>query len=409
MSKIDKYIFAICIFLTISYEAWINISGYLYIPSTLISGVNRIIVFVFGGYLFVKDIICGEFKSFSLSFWCYLILISITTITFAIDDLSVYNMQQNLFSYRVYWFYQCFVLNLGTFFTFCCGRKRLLFLMENPIVIYIPSIVSLLIIFAINWQSILSGNINYANNEISMNRANTKDTAIFSFLISCYYVLFSKKLWGRLLLGLPGLIISILLIFSNGARSILISCFAVILLYLAISLKNVFYFIYSILCGSIMALIIMPIISSSNTFRRFAELMHIRENYLEGASEFSRFDLISESFSQFLNSPMIFGTGHLLSGSHLIFTEVLTSSGIVGIACFLIMILASAKSAARGLIRQKELNMPNGYFVLIGIIIVSFSENLFHGMSTVLYGTYFIGLMLSIDIFMRNNRQGVAQ
>ena len=400
MTKFDKILFSIAIFLTLSFYGFLNISFYAGIVSSYVSAGLRCIVLLISGYLFLKDFMRRDIRLDNPPFVCYFILILLTSCILAIDDWRSYQLTQNLVSGKMFAAYNCFIVGGSVFFTFFCGRRRLNFLINNPIVIYLPAFFAVLVTVVINADSI--ANRSMAGNEYDLNRALTKETAINIFVVGMYYILFVKNVAQRFLLGGAAMILTTANLLMNESKSILVTIAFVSVYYAALAIRTVKGFITVVLTGILLMVFIIPIVMTGKGFERLMDLLYFRLAYWSGSTEVSRIDLIMNSLDMFRNSTMILGTGNFMSGSHLIFTEILVSTGLVGIALFFAFFFPISMNAWRLARTAQQNNMP-GIILLTGLALANLTQNLFHGYTYSLYGSYFIPILLSLYIFSRYN------
>ena len=399
MSKLDKFIFSVSLFLTISFYGFVNFSFYMQIPSSYISCGIRLIAFSLSGYLFFKDVYSGQINLRRLPVISYALLIACTSLVFCFDKWEIYEVNQNLISGKLYGAYNCFLVGFSVLFTFYCGRDRFNFLINNPLVMFIPALFAVASVLIINSESI--SNMSMALNKYNMSRSLTKETAINIFTVGMFFLIFGKSFLHRFVFGIIGILMALLNVMLNESRSILVTIAIVGAFYITLSFRKVKTFVFSLMFSALFVLFVVPVLVKTKGFERFHDIIYYREDYLAGNSEFSRIDLIADALNTFLHSTVVFGAGQFMSGSHLIFTEILVSTGIAGMALFMMFFIptamASAKASALG-IRNPEYS---GVLLLLGFALANFIQCLFHGYTYDLYSSYFIPILLSVYNFIR--------
>ena len=407
MSKLDKIIFSVSLFLTISFYGFVNLSFYIQVPSSYISGGLRLIVFTLSGYLFLKDIIRGQLDLRKFPVIAYIALLICSSLVFSLDKWEIYEVDQNMVSGKIYGAYNCFLAGLSILFTFYCGRDRLLYLANNPMLMFVPALFTVAIVIFIHRGSI--SDMSMAFNAYNISRSQTKETAINMFTIGLYLLLFGKTFWQRFVFGAAGVAAAFLNVILNESRSILVTIAVVGAAYIMLSFNRIKTFLSALLFSVVFVMFVVPVLIHTKGFERTLELLYYREDYLAGATSLSRIDLISDSFNAFLNSTVVFGAGQFMSGSHLIFTEILISTGLVGMALFLMFFLPSVRASARVVMLGFRNQEYSGMLLLAGFALADFVQCMFHGYTYDLYGSYFIPILLSFYNFdrgMNYARQG---
>ena len=375
MSKSEKILFSTAVFINFVFYGILAVSLYFGLPNSYISGISRIIVMLISFYLFFDSLVKKEFGdiTFTWPFFAYAaycaLLLFITNFSGSSSAVAEYG--------RIYFIYIYLGYAIAPFLLFLMPPKRFYFLANNPWLVYIPSLLSMVLI-AVFFSHFYLGIESDSESPVSLNRANVTAATAMTLVMSLYYIIFPKNVLKNIM-GLLSMILVALAMMKSSSQSLLLSVAIVIIVVVCFSFRMKRALIKVGIGGMLAAIALIPVLVTSTGFQRLMMITDIDLYYIYGgkAYDYSRIDLIFQAWDVFLSSPVIGGNLYLDAGgtySHFFPSDVLMVCGILGFPFLIYIFYILAQSFFVSLAK-----LPLSYCWLVMLIAYMFVESLVHG------------------------------
>lgn len=349
MGKFEKFLFCSAIFLNFSYYGILNIAIKFALPNSLISGGIRLYIFAAAMILLGISFARRTFPKFKIPIYALAIYFVFLLGVLFLDNWNKYppdlSAVQFMGSPKLFHLYVIVLLNLGTFLLFFVDKIRFSYLLKNPWIIYAASFISVFIILIVNRGAL--DTLSITGSDANVNRSQVISSLNVLYALSMYYMIFSSSFLKKILLGGAGVALSILNLIICDSRTALLTFAVITLFYALTALRSVLSFLMMSITLAVGAMLAMPIVLKSRAFERVSKLMYFQQDYnLTGDAELSRIDLWGAALDEFWRSPLWGGSISIpgLGGySHLILTDVLMATGLIGASLILVVFIGMAR------------------------------------------------------------------
>ncbi len=391
LCKSDRILVFIMFFSYFFFYGLLNLNFFLEIPTRIPSGLMRLTTFGIAGFLILKDFSNGEYPRMTASIICLGVFLLYYFCVFVVDE-NVFWESTNMFTGglmrrgKLEMAYLFFISGLSYFLMFFAGRRRMAYVLSNPSLVYIPSLLSVLIILATNIKAFGTMDLyqTYLYDFGSARRAAIISPVGILLSISPYLMFFSKNRLCNFFWGPLGCAAALMCVLISDSRSTILTLLIILIFYAFISIRHVYSVTYALVVYISGIVLFTPYLLMSAALRRFMNLEKILDYNLTENDQLSRIELIKAGFSQFLDSPIIGGHIYLIGGgySHCTPICILYSTGLIGFSLALAGIVGVLKGifAAVRIFREKIIWVcALGIFDVVTMLIHSDSLAIFCG------------------------------
>lgn len=391
LCKSDRILVFIMFFSYFFFYGLLNLNFFLEIPTRIPSGLMRLTTFGIAGFLILKDFSNGEYPRMTASIICLGVFLLYYFCVFVVDenvfganfDMSTGSSMQRGKLEVAYLF---FISALSYFLMFFAGRRRMAYVLANPSLVYIPSLLSVLIIILTNIRAFGTMDLyqTYLYDFGDVRRAAIIAPVGTLISVSPYLMFFSKNRLCNFFWGPLGCAAALMCVLISDSRSTILAMFLVLVFYAFVSIRHVYSIVYALIVYISGAVLFIPYLLMSAAFSRFMNIEKILDYDLVENDQLSRIELIKAGFSQFLDSPILGGHIYLIGGgySHCTPICILYSTGLIGFSLALTGIVGVLKGifAAVKIFREKIIWIcALGIFDVVGMLIHSDSTAIFCG------------------------------
>lgn len=399
LPKLEKRAFLTAIFLNYMFYG-ILISGIHFgFHNSYISASIKIAVLLLSGGLFLYSVANNKYGRFSIwmkAEFAYILYMFFMLIIYTPPAFSTaYGSDMG----KIFNYYVFFAYGIAPFAIFLMTRERLLFLVNNEWIVFLPSFISTALILIL-FRDVLSSD--YATVLLSgtgVNRATIAEPLMVLFAMSVFWVIFFNKIW-KFAFGCAGLLISLYGIYLSSSQSQLISAVAVCVVAFAFSVRKAKTMVISVIMGFFAVFAVIPYFVNAVGFKRLTKLFRLEEEYMLGGTyDVSRIDNIRESLAWFKASPIFGGKIYNSTGgySHFFPADVLMAGGMIG-AIIAIMVMIGCAKGVVGLARNT--GQQGIWLVLFATPFVIFSLTQGSYLSLI---SVFTAILLSAENAFKNN------
>lgn len=399
LPKFEKFIFSAVFLLNYLFYGILSVSIYLGLPNSVISAGIKFSVFLGLSYLLLTALSRNEYTRLNTPTKILFVYILYTFLLIMTFDYSV-KLDVNIMQYgKAYLLYLFFCQTMVGFFMYFLTKDRFLYLANNPWLIYVPNLASTSIIIFL-YGDTLGSDGSFAMLSAGINRATIKDPIAVGFIISFFWVIFSRKIW-TIFLGFLGLVISLYAVKISSSQSLIISLFLVCITALIFSFRNRTTFTLMICAFLLGVFVVIPYLWISQSFERLSQLANLDLLYTYGGTyDVSRIDLFLNGWNAFLSSPIVGGNAFLPDSgmyTHFFIMDAMMAAGILGIATIIAMGYLSIK-----VIKDSYRLLPLDYVWIVMMCVYYISQCFFHGSVTSLYSAPFALVITLSMLFERS-------
>lgn len=386
--------------------AVLNLALVLGFPNSYISGGIRCAILGMALILFLMDLAEGQYGKFPLSFWgfvafwLYFSLILLKEPSLHFISSGDYIAQQGG---KIYYSYTLYIASFGTFLLFFCGRDRLNYLINTPLVFWALCSIGVLGLLYINRGALSTFSLSDSSN-VFANRSIVKAAMGPLFAVSLYLLLFHAREIKYSIPGLLGCFLAGLNLLISDSKSSILSFLLIAVFYFIYSIVRFHSILWVLTVYIVSAILVVPYLFLSKSWVRLSEFSGYKEMYLRGDEEMSRLDMIINGFHRFFSSP-VFGDGiYAQDGSascHFLPLEILVPTGLIGA----IFMLFAFWGMFRGMLYILKTN-PMSLWAL-GVCVWDISQQFLHGYTFSLL-CFSTGFLLAADCARKNSNQNFS-
>lgn len=364
LCKSDRILVFIMFFSYFFFYGLLNLNFFLEIPTGIPSGLMRLTTFGLAGFFVLKDFSNGEYPRMTASIICLGVFLLYYFCVFVVDenvfganfDMSTGSSMQRGKLEVAYLF---FISALSYFLMFFAGRRRMAYVLANPSLVYIPSLLSVLIIILTNIRAFGTMDLyqTYLYDFGDVRRAAIIAPVMNLIMVSPYLMFFSRNKLCNFFWGPLGCAAALACVLISDSRTTIVTMFLVLAFYAVVSIRQIYSMVYAIVVYAAGTAVFIPYLVMSKAFERFANLENILDYNLKADDQLSRIGLIKDGLSQFLDSPIIGGHIYLIGGgySHCTPVTIMYSTGLVGLSLILVAVggIIRGAFAIREIFREK--------------------------------------------------------
>lgn len=401
LSIFERIAFSTAIFLFFFFFGFLGLQNALGIHSSMYSAVYRLVIIILSTAILLSSIIKRQYPVLNMPFKAFLLYIVLMVVMLVIYQAPDFDTGAYGSAYgKIFYYYEFISYSVLPALLFCLSPGRFEFLSRNTWLIFFPTLISLIIILFFFGNILSSDYFGLLSQNTGINRSTTKEPIGFMFVISLYWVVFSKN-FTKFVLGLIGLILSLYAIRISTSQSLLLSVAAVCFVTFLLSFKDKVSLSITVVLGAAGTLFAVPYIMLSRGFERLRNIIYLSDIYTYGGNyDASRIDLIRQGLALFFKSP-IFG-GNILTPMggycHFIIVDVLMAGGIIGFTLMLIIVYG----CLRGALALARLSTRYYWIIMISTYISI--QLLFHGKATALISMPVMLLLCANSYFGSRNR-----
>ena len=366
ISKGDRILIFLMFFSCFFFYGLLNLNFFLKIPTSLPSGLMRLTTFLIAGYFIFKDFSHGEYPKMTTSI--------ISLAVFFLYYFFIFLIDENAFSSNLSFsgggsiqkskldvIYLFFLSAPSYFFMFFAGRRRMEYILNNPQLVYIPSLLSVLIIIFTNVSVFETFDLyqTYLYDYGDVRRAAIIAPVMNLMMVSPFLMFFSKNKLCNFFWGPLGCVVGLSCALISDSRSAIVTISIILLFYAIVSIRHIYSTVYALVVYIFGAIVFIPYLMFSKAFDRVMKLEKILDYNLVSDDQLSRIDLIKSGFSQFLDNPVFGGHIYLIGGgySHCTPVSILYSTGIIGMLLILVVCGGILKGvfALNNIFREKSI------------------------------------------------------
>lgn len=364
LCKSDRILVFIMFFSYFFFYGLLNLNFFLEIPTGIPSGLMRLTTFSLAGYFILKDFSNGEYPRMTASIICLGVFLLYYLCVFVVDE-NVFGANVDVSTGRsmqrgkLEVAYLFFISYLSYFLIFFAGRKRMAYVLNNPSLVYIPSLLSVMVIIATNMRAFGTLDLyqTYLYDFGDVRRAAIITPVMNLIMVSPYLMFFSRNRLCNFFWGPLGCAAGLSCMLISDSRTTVVTVFLVLAFYAVVSIRHIYSAVYALVIYVAGAALFIPYLAISKAFDRVMKLESILDYNLTDNDQLSRIGLIRDGISQFFDSPIIGGHIYLIGGgySHCTPVTIMYSTGLVGISLILVAVGGIIKGAfaIREIFREK--------------------------------------------------------
>jgi len=400
ISKGDRILVFIMFFSYFFFYGLLNLNFFLEIPTGIPSGLMRLTTFSIAGYFILKDFSQGEYPKMTASIICLGVFLLYYLFIFMIDDnvfgsnidiSSGSSMQRGKLEVA----YLFFISALSYFLMFFAGRRRLAYILNNPQLVYIPSLLSVFIIIVTNIRAFETFDLyqTYLYDYGDVRRAAIISPVMNLLMVSPYLMFFSRNKLCNFFWGPLGCAAALACALISDSRTTMVIMFILLLFYAVVSIRHIYSTVYALVIYIFGAVVFIPYLIISKAFERIMKLENILDYNLVSDDQLSRIGLIKDGVSQFLDNPVLGGHIYLIGGgySHCTPVTIMYSTGLIGIS----LILVVCGGILKGILALKDIFAEKSIWIY-ALAIVDVCGMLINGDTMAFFcGSFSVFLMIN--------------
>lgn len=398
IGKVQKFFLTLVFFGVGLMYSLINLTLLYGMHSPYNMGVMNLIVFTILGFLFLRSIVYGEFGRMDASVYAlllYSIAVLIVTALYNQADQGAIKYDGGLGAVSNFYFFVAYAM-IPTLMYFA-PRARFMFVVRNSWLVYVPALITvLIIIFFIGDLELYA----YAGQDyFGISRSTTKIPIGILFVISLCWIVLSDRII-KVAFGVVGFLVAVYAMRGSASQSLIVSSMFSFLILTLISFKSRFSLVRAL------AIIVVGVLGfgyfsiKSVALERLSNIFAIGDYYSFGGNyDVSRLDLMKQGFDLFLSSPVFGGNAYLPSGTytHFYLIDILMATGLVGAALCVIVYIGVFNGVLYALKKLKT-----DHLWIIPFALFYMTQALFHG-SLISVVSVPTGIFLALNLMRKNN------
>ena len=398
IGKSQKVLLIFVFFATGLMYSILNLTLLYGVHSPYILGVLNLSVFSIVILLTIGSLINGEFGKLRAPIYClvlYTIMVMIVLALYKPADQGMIKYDGGLGWISNFYFLMAYAI--APTLMYLAPRARFMFIVKNSWIIYVPALITVLII--IFFMGDLGLEVVAGLSSPDVGRSTTKAPMGVLFVISMCWVVLGKSIF-KMLFGLVGAFIAVYAIRSSSSQSLLISSLLAFITLGFLSLKNKFSLLKSVVLTIALIVGLGYFVVDNVAFERLSNIFYVEDFYMFGGKyDVSRLEFAKQGMDLFLSSPICGGNAYLPMGTytHFYLVDILMATGLIGAFLCVVVYFGMFKGFMYGLSHLKT-----EYLWIIPFAVFYMSQFFFHGsLISIIYIP--TGIFLALYLMRENN------